>query len=103
MLLATTDDLRAEYEVLGMVKGSRVRARHVGHDIVAGLRKLVGGEISEYAKLLEETREEAIQAMVAAAEKLGANGIIGIRMTSNSITAGAAEMVVYGTAVRIKG
>ena len=69
-------------------RAARVRARHVGHDIVAGLRKLVGGEISEYAKLLEETREEAIQAMVAAAEKLGANGIIGIRMTSNSITAG---------------
>lgn len=103
MLLATTDDLRAEYEVLGMVRGSRIRTRHVGHDIVATLRKLVGGEITEYAKLLEETREEAIQSMVAEARKLGADAVIGIRMTSNSITAGAAEMVVYGTAVRIKG
>ncbi len=102
MLLTTTDDLRADYEVLGLVKGSRVRARHVGQDLVASLRKIVGGEITEYARLLEETREEAIRAMVAEAEKLGANAIIGIRMTSNSITDGAAEMVVYGTAIRIK-
>lgn len=102
MLMTTTTDIRADYDVLGLVKGSRIRTRHLGHDIVAGLRKLVGGEISEYAKLLEETREEAIKEMVAEAERLGANGIIGIRMTSNSITQGAAEMVVYGTAIRIK-
>lgn len=102
MLMTTTTDIRADYEVLGLVKGSRIRARHVGQDIVAGLRKLVGGEISEYAKLLEETREEAIKSMVHEAKNLGANGIIGIRMTSNSITQGAAEMVVYGTAIRIK-
>lgn len=102
MLLATTDDLRADYEVLGMVKGSRVRTRHVGHDIVASLRKLVGGEISEYAQLLEETREEAIAQMMDEAKKLGADAVIGVRMTSNNIAAGAAEMVVYGTAVRFK-
>lgn len=102
MLLATTDDLRADYEVLGMVKGSRVRTRHVGHDIVASLRKLVGGEISEYAQLLEETREEAIAEMMDEAKKLGADAVIGVRMTSNNIAAGAAEMVVYGTAVRFK-
>lgn len=102
-MLLTTTDLRVDYEVLGLVKGSRIRARHLGHDIVAGLRKLVGGEISEYSQLLEETREEAIQAMVAEAKKLGANAIVGVRMTSNNIATGAAEMVVYGTAVRIKG
>jgi len=102
-MLLTTTDIRADYEVLGFVKGSRVRTRHLGHDILATLRKLVGGEITEYAKLLEETRDEAMQAMIAEAEKLGANAIIGIRMTTNSITSGAAEMVVYGTAVRIKG
>lgn len=102
-MLMTTTDLRVEYEVLGLVKGSRIRARHIGHDIVAGLRKLVGGEISEYSQLLEETREEAILTMVAEAKKLGANAIVGVRMTSNNIAAGAAEMVVYGTAVRIKG
>lgn len=103
MLLTTTDDLRAEYEVLGLVKGSRVRARHVGQDLVAGLRKIVGGEITEYARLLEETREEAIQEMKAEARRLGANAIIGVRMATNSITTGAAEIVVYGTAIRIKG
>lgn len=103
MLLTTTDDLRAEYEVLGLVKGSRVRARHVGQDLVAGLRKIVGGEITEYARLLEETREEAIQEMQAEARRLGANAIIGVRMATNSITTGAAEIVVYGTAIRIKG
>ena len=102
-MLLTTTDLRVDYEVLGLVKGSRIRARHLGHDIVAGLRKLVGGDISEYSQLLEETREEAIQAMVAEAKKLGANAIVGVRMTSNNIATGAAEMVVYGTAVRIKG
>jgi len=69
--------------VLGMVKGSRVRARHLGHDIVAALRKLVGGEISEYAQLLEETREEAIQAMIAEARKLGADAVIGVRHDVN--------------------
>ncbi|OUN01718.1 MAG: hypothetical protein BAA04_12745 [Firmicutes bacterium ZCTH02-B6] len=103
MLLTTTDDLRAEYEVLGLVKGSRVRSRHVGQDLVAGLRKIVGGEITEYARLLEETREEAIQEMKAEARRLGANAIIGVRMATNSITTGAAEIVVYGTAIRIKG
>lgn len=102
-MLLTTTDIRADYEVLGLVKESRVRARHVGHDLLAFLRKLVGGEITEYAKLLEETRDEAMQAMIAEAERLGANAIIGIRMITNSITSGAAEMVVYGTAVRIKG
>src|SRR5690606_33472072 len=98
----TTDDLRADYEVLGLVRGSAVRARHVGQDLLAGLRKIVGGEITEYARLLEETREEAVQKMISEAQKLGANAVIGIRMSSNAITTGAAEIVVYGTAVRIK-
>lgn len=98
----TTTDIRADYEVLGLVRGSRMRAKHLGQDIMASLRKLVGREISEYARLLEETRDEAIQAMVRDAEKLGANAIIGARMTSNAITPGAAEVIVYGTAVRIK-
>lgn len=102
MLLTTTDDLRADYEVLGLVRGSAVRARHVGQDLLAGLRKIVGGEITEYARLLEETREEAVQKMISEAQKLGANAVIGIRMSSNAITTGAAEIVVYGTAVRIK-
>lgn len=100
MLLATSD-LRTDYQVLGMVKGSCMRAKHLGQDIVAGLRKLVGGEITEYARLLEEAREEAIKGMVKEAEALGANAIIAVRFSTSTITTGAAEIIAYGTAVRI--
>lgn len=101
MLLATTD-LRVDYEVLGLVRGSRMRARHLGMDILAALRKLVGGEITEYSKLLEEAREEAIGAMVREAAALGANAVVGVRLASSTITTGAAEVIAYGTAVRIR-
>ncbi|HCJ09907.1 MAG TPA: hypothetical protein DHW14_01920 [Clostridiales bacterium] len=100
MLLATTD-LRTEYEVLGMVRGSCLRARHLGQDIVAGLRKLVGGEVTEYAALMKEAREEALRQMIQEAKDLGANAIVGIRFATSTITTGAAEVIVYGTAVRI--
>jgi uncharacterized protein YbjQ (UPF0145 family) len=101
MLLATTD-LRTEYEVLGMVKGSSTKAKHLGKDIVAGLRKIVGGDVKEYAELLQEARDEAENRMIAEAEKLGANAIIGIRFSTSSISQGMAEMLAYGTAVRIR-
>lgn len=101
-MLLSTVGIDAEYEVLGLVKGSRARTRHVGMDILAGLRKLVGGEIREYASLMEETRDAAIGAMVDEAKKLGANAVIGIRFASNAITPGAAEIIAYGTAVRIR-
>lgn len=101
MLLATTD-LRTEYEVLGMVKGSSTKAKHLGKDIVAGLRKIVGGDVKEYAELLQEARDEAESRMIAEAEKLGANAIIGIRFSTSSISQGMAEMLAYGTAVRIR-
>jgi len=100
MLMATVD-LNTEYKVLGLVKGSTMRARHLGQDIMAGLRKLVGGEVAEYASLLIEAREEAIAGMVREAEKLGANAIIGVRFASSTITQGAAEVIAYGTAVKI--
>jgi len=100
-LLATTD-LRTEYEVLGMVKGSSTKAKHLGKDIVAGLRKIVGGDVKEYAELLQESRDEAESRMIAEAEKLGANAIIGIRFSTSSISQGMAEMLAYGTAVRIR-
>lgn len=100
MLLATVD-LNTEYKVLGLVKGSTMRARHLGQDIVAGLRKIVGGEVSEYASLLVEARDKAIEDMVREAEKLGANAVIGIRLGTSTITTGAAEVIAYGTAVRI--
>ncbi|MEW6522934.1 MAG: YbjQ family protein [Bacillota bacterium] len=96
MLLATSD-LSVDYQVLGMVKGSCMRAKHLGQDIVAGLRKLVGGEITEYARLLEE----AIKGMVKEAEAPGANAVIAVRFSTSTITTGAAEIIAYGTAVRI--
>ena len=101
MLLATTD-LRTEYEVLGMVKGSSTKAKHLGKDIVAGLRKIVGGDVKEYAELLQEARDEAERRMVDEAEKIGANAILGIRFSTSSISQGMAEIVAYGTAVRIR-
>lgn len=100
MLLATSD-LRTEYEVLGMVQGSRIKAVHLGKDIVAGLRRLVGGNVTEYAKMIEEARESAIQDMIKEAEKMGANAIIGIRYSSSNVAQGIAEIIVYGTAVKI--
>ena len=100
MLLATSD-LRTDYEVLGMVQGSKVKAVHLGKDIVAGLRRLVGGEVTEYSKMITDARQTALDEMVAEGEKLGANAIIGIRYTSSSVGQGIAEIVVYGTAVKI--
>jgi uncharacterized protein YbjQ (UPF0145 family) len=85
-----------------MVKGSSTKAKHLGKDIVAGLRKIVGGDVKEYAELLQEARDEAERRMVDEAEKIGANAIIGIRYSTSSISQGMAEIVAYGTAVRIR-
>ncbi len=84
---------------LGLVRGNTIRARHVGKDIMAGLRNIVGGEVTEYAKLLAESREQALDRMLADAEKLGANGVISMQFTTSVIMGGAAEMMAYGTAV----
>ena len=87
---------------LGLVRGNTIRARHVGKDIMAGLRNLVGGEVTEYAKLLAESREQAIDRMVAEAEKLNANAVTGVQFQTSVIMGGAAEMMAYGTAVVIE-
>ncbi|MBC7342589.1 MAG: YbjQ family protein [Clostridia bacterium] len=100
-MLLTTSDLRTEYQVLGLVKGSSMRAVHLGKDILAALRKLVGGNVTEYAQLLEDARNEALAKMIQEAESLGANAIICIRFATSTITTGAAEMIAYGTAVKI--
>lgn len=100
-MLISTVDLKTDYTVLGLAKGSTMRARHLGQDIMAGLRKIVGGEVTEYAALLVEAREESIKKMVAEAERMGANAIIGFRLESTTITTGAAEVTAYGTAVKI--
>jgi len=100
-MLLTTCDINVDYKILGMVKGSSMRAVHLGKDILASLRKLVGGTVTEYAALIDEAREEATAKMVAEAEKLGANGIIVIRFSTTTITTGSAEIIAYGTAVKI--
>ncbi len=89
-------------ETIGLVRGNTIRARHVGKDIMAGLRNVVGGEIEEYTKLLGESREQSIDRMIAEATKLGADGIVCIRFTTSSIMGGAAELFVFGTAVKLK-
>ncbi len=100
MLLATSD-LRTDYEVLGLVRGSCMQATHLGRDILASLRKLVGGEVTEYADLLRRARDTAMEDMIEQGHKMGANAIIGVRFSTASVTSGAAEVIVYGTAVKI--
>jgi len=104
-MLLTTQDQFSEYEIiqtLGLVKGNTVRARHVGKDILASFRNVVGGEIEEYTKLLAESREQAIDRMVMMAKMMGADAIVGIRFTTSSIMQAASEMFAYGTAVKLK-
>lgn len=84
---------------LGMVTGSTVRAKHAGKDIMAGFKNIFGGELTAYTELMQEAREEAMQRMVAQAKAIGANAVINVRFSTSSITAGAAELFVYGTAV----
>ncbi|MDY6918426.1 MAG: YbjQ family protein [Chloroflexota bacterium] len=89
-------------KTVGMVKGSTIRARHIGRDFTAGLRGIVGGEISEYTKMMAEAREQAIQRMVEDAEKAGANAIVDTRFMTSMVMSGAAEILVYGTAVVVE-
>lgn len=104
MILSTTDTIAGHdiVETLGIVRGNTVRTRHVGNDILAGLRNLVGGEVSEYTKLLAEAREQAMDRMATHAEELGANGVAGVRFTTSTVSQGAAEILAYGTAVKIE-
>jgi len=84
----------------GVVSGSSVRAKHVGRDIAASLKNIFGGELKGYTELLSESRDEAMKRMVAQAESLGANAILNVRFSTSSVAAGAAELYVYGTAVK---
>ena len=104
MLVVTSPEIpgRKIVRTLGLVSGNTIRARHVGKDIMAGLRNLVGGEVTEYAKLLSESREQALDRMKAKAEKLGANAVISLQFQTSVIMGGAAEMMAYGTAVVIE-
>jgi len=89
-------------EVKGIVQGNTVRAKHAGRDIVASFKNLVGGEIKGYTELLTESRRQAIERMMAQAQQLGANAIVNVRFTTSAVTAGAAELYAYGTAVVIE-
>lgn len=104
MLLATTDTIPGKTitKCLGLVRGNTIRARHVGKDVLAALRNVVGGEITEYTKLLGESREQALDRMIAEAEKLGANAIIGVRFSTSEVATHAAEILAYGTAVVVE-
>jgi len=103
MIIVTTPFIpgREISESLGIARGSTVRARHLGRDFFAGLKNLVGGEIDEYTKLLSDSREQALQRMIDDAEKLEADAIINIRLTTSAVTQGAAEILAYGTAVKL--
>ena len=103
MIITTTEQIPGKQitQILGVSRGSTVRARNVGRDIFAGLKNLVGGEISEYTKLQAESREQAMQRMQEDAQKMGADAIIGMRLQTSVITQGASEILAYGTAVKL--
>ena len=101
MIITTSDQVEGKKitKTIGLVRGSTIRARHVGRDIMAGLRSLVGGEITDYTKMMAEAREQAIQRMVEDAEKQGANAVIGMKFTTSMIMSNASEILAYGTGV----
>jgi len=104
MITVTSDTIPGKkiVKTFGLVRGNTIRARHLGRDIVAGLRNLVGGEIIEYTKLMAESREQAIDRMKQEAERMGANAVVGLRFTTSVIMGGAAELLSYGTAVYVE-
>ena len=103
MLVATTETVAGKrvVETLGIVRGNTIRARHVGKDIMAALRNLVGGEIHEFTKLVAESREQALDRMIEDAERHGADAVISVRFATSVITGGAAELLAVGTAVKL--
>jgi len=104
MLIVNTDFIpgREIVEVLDIARGSTVRSRNIGRDIFAGLKNIIGGEISEYTKLMADAREHAIERMVADAESLGADAIINVRFTTSMVMQGTSEILAYGTAVKLR-
>ncbi len=104
MIVVTSDSIpgRRVVKTLGLVKGNTIRARHLGKDILAGLKGIVGGEIAEYTKMVAESREQSLDRLVEEAEALGANAVVAIRFTTASMMQGAAELLAYGTAVIVE-
>ncbi len=104
MIISTTEKIPGKeiVEILGIARGSTVRARNIGRDIFAGLKNIVGGEISEYTKLQAQSREQALQRMINDAQNLNADAIVNVRFSTSMIMQGASEILAYGTAVRIR-
>ncbi|MDK2876929.1 MAG: hypothetical protein PWQ22_1339 [Archaeoglobaceae archaeon] len=104
-IIVTTTDFVPGYEVekiIGVVFGNTVRAKHIGRDILAGLKNIVGGEIQEYTKMLADARKEALNRLIKSAKELGADAVINVRFTTSQTIAGAAELLAYGTAVKLR-
>ena len=103
MIIVTTATIQGREisQNLGLVKGNTIRAKHIGKDIIAGLRTIVGGEIKEYTNMMQESREQAIQRMVEEAQALGAEAIVEVRFTTSLVMAGASEFLAYGRAVKL--
>ncbi|MGB2698671.1 MAG: YbjQ family protein [Candidatus Zixiibacteriota bacterium] len=104
MIIVTSNEISGKriVKTLGLVKGNTIRARHLGRDIMAILRGIVGGEITDYTKMLAEAREQALDRMTEEAEKLGANAVISLRFATSMVMQGAAELLAYGTAVVVE-
>jgi len=104
MMIVTTEDIpgRRIVKVVGLVRGNTIRARHVGKDIKAAFRHMIGGEITDYTKLMGESREQALDRMAAQAAEVGANAVVAVRLTTSMLMGGAAEIVAYGTAVVVE-
>lgn len=104
MIIVTSDDIPGKRikRVLGLVRGNTIRARHIGKDLIAALRNITGGEVREYTKLMAESREQCLDRMREEAARMGANAIVGVRFTTASVMQGAAELLVYGTAVVVE-
>jgi uncharacterized protein YbjQ (UPF0145 family) len=104
MILTNTETVPGKrlVEHYGLVQGSTIRAKNIGRDFMAGMKNLVGGELKGYTELLQESRDEAVRRMIAQAEELGANAVINLRFSTSSVAAGAAEILCYGTAVKME-
>jgi uncharacterized protein YbjQ (UPF0145 family) len=104
MLLTTTDTIEGKkiVKTVGLVKGNTIRARHIGKDIMAGLRNVIGGEVTEYTKMMAESREQALDRMIEDAESKGANAIIQMRFATSMVMQSASEILAYGTAVVVE-
>ena len=104
MLVTTTHEIAGKKIVrtVGLVMGNTIRARHIGHDLMAGLKNMVGGEIGDYTKMIAECREESLDRMIAQAEANGANAVVGVRFATSEMMEHAAELLAYGTAVVVE-